>query len=108
MCDESNGVFLDDNKKFKNSNIAPVENLLKGIFQTNMPNVSSQTTGQNLDQHYNATPIFIWNDDFKKTEALKDRCICIEFKEEFNRDFENLFDINEEKKNLLIEVPWIK
>lgn len=101
MCDESNGVFLDNNKKFSNTNIAPVENLLKGIFQTNIPNVSSQTTGQNLTQHYNATPIFIWNDDFKKTEALKDRCICIEFKEQFNKQYKNLFDIDEQKDNLL-------
>ena len=101
MCDESNGVFLDGNKKFRNTNIAPVENLLKGIFQIDIPNVSSQTTGKNLTQHYNATPIFIWNDDFKKTEALKDRCICIEFKEPFNRNFENLFNASKQKKNLL-------
>ena len=101
MCDESNGVFLDNNKKFTNNNKAPVENLLKGIFQTNIPNVSSQTTGQNLTQHYNATPIFTWNDDFKKTEALKDRCICIEFKEPFHKKGKNLFNINEQKDNLL-------
>ena len=101
MCDESNGVFLDNNKKFKNTNRAPIENLLKGIFQTKISYVSSKKTGKNLTQYYNATPIFILNDDFKKTETLKDRCICIEFKEQFNKKDENQFDINEQKDNLL-------
>lgn len=98
MCDESDGAFIDKNKKFKNSSDVPVENLLKGIFQEHLPKVSTQEIGKNTKQKFHGTPVFIWNDDFKKTKALEDRCFALYFDKQFNTGYKNLFDINEHKK----------
>ena len=100
LCDESDNAFIDENKKFKSQSDSSVENLLKMVFQEGMPSVSEET-GKNLKQKFRGTPIFIWNDDFKKTKALEDRCIVLCFEKQFEIDFENFFDINYYKKDLL-------
>lgn len=101
LCDESNNVFLDDDRKFRAQADNSVENLLKGIFQKRMPAVSSKEIGDNIKQNFHGTPIFIWNDDFKRTEALKDRCFVLCFNHRFNDDYENLFSVKHFKKQLL-------
>lgn len=100
LCDESDNAFIDENKKFRSQTDNSVENLLKMVFQAGMPSVSEET-GKNLEQEFRGTPIFIWNDDFKKTKALEDRCIVLCFEEQFNLKYEDLFDIEKFKEDLL-------
>ena len=89
LCDECDGKMV---RKGKRSFYTEIENILKGIYDFDLPKTSDlNNQGQLLDQEQAGLPVMTMNDTLILTEALKDRVVNIYFD---NSDELPIIDLN--------------